>query len=158
MEKLKLYLDTSVISHLFAEDALDKMEETNQLWEEFVKGNYDIFISQVVIDEIERCLEPKRTQMLEKLELTEFTFLDESDEVLSLATEYIKNGVLKEKCIDDCMHIAYAVVYSCDAIVSWNFSHLVNFKTIRQVKVVNAIRHYEEMSIISPTMLLEEKS
>jgi hypothetical protein len=75
-----------------------------------------------------------------------------------LAQNISKNNVLNEKSIDDCMHIAYAVVYSCDAIVSWNFSHLVNFKTIRKVKVVNAIRHYKEISIISPTMLLEEKS
>jgi hypothetical protein len=34
LRKLKLYLDTSTISHLFADDTPDKMADTNNLWEE----------------------------------------------------------------------------------------------------------------------------
>jgi hypothetical protein len=43
-----------------------------------------------------------------------------------------------------------------DVIISWNFKHLVNYNTINKVKIVNAINKYEEISIISPTMLLED--
>ena len=155
MRKLKLYLDTSVISHLFADDTPEKMDDTNKLWGDFVNGKYKIYISQVVIDEIEKCLEPKQSRMIEKLQQTDFEVLDETDEVKNLALEYIKGGVLKEKNIADCRHIAHAVVYNCDAIVSWNFEHLVNFKTINKVKVVNAIFHYKEMHILPPTMFIE---
>jgi hypothetical protein len=42
----------------------------------------------VVIDEIERCREPKRSQMLKKLELTEFEFLDETDEVSHISHDF----------------------------------------------------------------------
>lgn len=35
MRKLKIYLDTSVISHLQQEDVPEKMQETRELWEEF---------------------------------------------------------------------------------------------------------------------------
>ena len=35
--------------------------------------------------------------MLEKLRLIKFQILPETDEVISLANEYIKGGVLKEK-------------------------------------------------------------
>ena len=69
---------------------------------------------------------------------------------------HLNHGVLKEKSFDDCMHIAFAVVYNCDVIISWNFKHLVNFRTINKVKIVNAINQYREVSIITPTMLLEE--
>ena len=93
--------------------------------------------------------------MLAKLRLIDFEFLSETDEVNNLAHEYIKGGVLKEKSIADCRHIAHAVVYGCDAIVSWNFEHLVNFKTINKVKVVNAINHYKEINILPPNMFLE---
>jgi len=93
--------------------------------------------------------------MLEKLRLIKFQVLPETDEVISLADEYIKGGVLKEKNIADCRHIAHAAVYHCDAIVSWNFEPLVNFKTINKVKVVNAMFHYKEISIMPPTMFLE---
>ena len=157
MRKLKLYLDTSIISHLFADDTPEKMDDTNRLWEDFTDGKYRIYISQIVINEIERCPEPKRSRMLEKLRQTEFEILDETDEVNNLAVEYIKGGVLKEKNIADCRHIAHAVVYNCDAIVSWNFEHLVNFKTINKVKVVNAIHHYKEINILPPNMFIERE-
>ena len=156
MRKLKLYLDTSTISHLFADDVPDKMADTNKLWDDFVSGKYELCISQVVVDEIEQCSEQKRNQLIAKMQLIEFEVLPETDTVKALAKEYIKGGVLKEKSIADCLHIVYAVVYSCDVIVSWNFKHLVNYKTINKVKIVNAMNRYGEIGIVSPTMLLEE--
>jgi len=156
MRKLKLYLDTSTISHLFADDTPDKMRDTHLLWEDIINGRHDIFISPVVIDEIENCEDPKRRQMFEQLEQIPFQILTRTDEVVRLADEYIAGGVLKEKSYADCLHIAFAVVYHCDIIVSWNFKHLVNYKTINKVKIVNAINHYKEISIMPPSMLLEE--
>ncbi|MCL2617973.1 MAG: type II toxin-antitoxin system VapC family toxin [Defluviitaleaceae bacterium] len=156
MRKLKLYLDTSTISHLFAEDTPEKMNDTHILWDGLINGKYEIFISPVVIDEIRKCPEPRQSKMFEKLEQLKFQVLREADEVFLLADEYIKGGVLREKSRDDCLHIAYAVVYSCDAIVSWNFKHLVNFKIINKIRVVNTIHMYKEIGIISPTMLIEE--
>ena len=156
MRKLKLYLDTSIISHLFANDAPEKMEDTNRFWEEVVKGKYEIYISPVVMDELENCHEPKRSLMFNELNRVQLHILDRTDEVSVLAREYIAGGVLSEKSFADCLHIAFAVVYDCDIIVSWNFKHLVNFQTINKVKVVNAINHYREIGIMPPAMLLEE--
>ena len=157
MKKLKLYLDTSVISHLFAEDTPDNMSDTNKLWDDFKLGKYDIFISSVTAEEMQKCSEPKRSQMVEKLGEIDFHVLKETDEINNLADEYVNHGVLSKKSIDDCLHIAYAVVTNCDIIISWNFKHLVNYRTINKVKVVNAVNHYKEISIMSPTMLLEEE-
>jgi len=156
MKKLKIYLDTSVISHLFAEDTPDKMIDTNRLWEDLKSGKYDIFISTVTILEIQRCSEPKLSKMIARLDEIDFHILEETDEINNLADEYVNNGVLTKKSMDDCMHIAFAVVSNSDVIVSWNFKHLVNYKTISKVKIVNAINRYKEISIITPTMLLEE--
>ncbi len=38
--KLKVYLDTSVISHLMQEDVPEKMADTRKLWEMFRQGVY----------------------------------------------------------------------------------------------------------------------
>ena len=154
MRKLKLYLDTSTISHLYADDAPEKMLETNQLWEDFIDGKYELFISPVVIDEIDRCSEPKRSRLYAKMEQIQFRILTRTNEISHLAKEYVANGVLTEKSIDDCLHIAFAVVNHCDFIVSWNFKHLANVKTIDKVKIVNAINRYREISIVPPPMLL----
>jgi predicted nucleic acid-binding protein len=149
-------LDTSTISHLFADDTPDKMEDTNRLWNDLITGKYDLFISPVVVNEIKKCPEPRQSMMFEKMGQIKFQILKETDEIFTLADEYIKGGVLREKSRDDCLHIAYAVINNCDAIVSWNFKHLVNFKTINKVRVVNTIHMYKEIGIVSPTMLIEE--
>jgi len=153
MRKFKLYLDTSVISHLFAEDTLEKMADTNNFWQELKQGKFDISISVTTLGEIDECDEPKRSKMLSKLNEVEHEVLTSTKEVEHLAREYVKNNILSEKHFDDCTHIAYAVINGCDIIVSWNFRHLVNHKTINGVKIVNAINNYKEISIMSPSML-----
>ena len=60
MRKLKVYLDTSVISYLQQEDAPERMKDTLALWKEFENQKYDIYLSQVTIDEVGKCSEPKR--------------------------------------------------------------------------------------------------
>jgi predicted nucleic acid-binding protein len=126
------------------------------LWQDLAKDEYDIFISPAVTEELDECGEPKRSQIYQKLREIKFQLLTKTSEVSHLANEYINHGALKKNSFDDCMHIAFAVVYNCDVIVSWNFKHLVNFRTINKVKIVNAINQYREISIITPTMLLKE--
>jgi len=75
--------------------------------------------------------------------------------VLSLAAQYSKAGIMPKRSNRDRQHIAYAVVYNCDIVVSWNFNHMVNHKTISGVKGVNALAGYREMIIYSPTILIE---
>ena len=81
--------------------------------------------------------------------------LEETDEVMELASEYINDGVFKPRHIADCLHVAYAVAHGCDVIVSWNFDHIVNDKTRSGVKIVNATNRYDEIGIVSPNELLK---
>ena len=59
--KLKVYLDTSVISHLVQEDVPEKMTDTRRLWEMFQKGIYDVCLSELTLKEVSDCPEPKRS-------------------------------------------------------------------------------------------------
>ncbi|OGO85052.1 MAG: hypothetical protein A2Y22_06200 [Clostridiales bacterium GWD2_32_59] len=52
------------------------------------------------------------------------------------------------------MHIAYAVVNNIDYIVSWNFKHFVNIKTINMVNSINMVLGYRQVQIVPPSMLL----
>jgi predicted nucleic acid-binding protein len=151
---LKVYLDTSVISHLDAPDALEKQEDTRRLWQDIQAGKYEVFISPVVIGEVMDCSEPKRSVLLEYLGAIQHTELKKTDEVLELANQYLDAKILKKKSFDDCQHIAYACVYNCDMLVSWNFKHMVNVKTISGVKAANALAGYREMPIYTPTILI----
>ena len=154
MKKLKIYLDTSVISHLDAPDAPKEQADTRKLWKAVQGGEYEVFLSPVVMVELEECAEPKHTVMLDRLSEIDYSELQASDEVLELAAQYLKAGILPPRSARDRQHIAYACVHSCDMVVSWNFKHMVNVKTISGVKGVNALAGYKEMPIYTPTMLI----
>ena len=66
-------------------------------------------------------------------------------------------GILTKKSYDDCQHIAAAVVGECDCIISWNFKHIVNIKTIRGVRAITNLTGYKGIDILSPTVLLESE-
>ncbi len=76
--------------------------------------------------------------------------LDNTYDSVELASKYIKEGIIPKKYIDDAFHIAIASVNNLDAIVSWNFKHIVKLKTRREVKAVNLLLGYKEIEIVSP--------
>lgn len=154
MKKLKIYLDTSVISHLDAPDVPEKMADTQRLWEDLMSGVYEIVLGDIVFDELNRCSEPKRSKLREYVKQLTFERIDNSSEMLRLSERFIDYGILREKSIDDCLHIATALMTGCDYIVSWNFKHIVNPKTIKGVKVVTTMEGYKDLIICSPSMLI----
>ncbi len=137
------------------EDVPEKMRETRELWQQFkVREDVEIIISDVVIKEILQCKEPKRSFMLKKLAQIDYTFVHTTDDEENLANIYLQNGILKEKSLDDLTHIATAALNGCRYIVSWNFKHFVNPKTIDTVNAANLLLGLPQMSIFSPTMML----
>lgn len=157
MQKLKIYLDTSVISHLLQEDAPEKMADTRKLWEMFKQGKYEVYLSAVTIREIQNCKEPKRSALFDYLGQIQYVMFDVSDEALDVAEQLIKLGILTQKSFDDCQHIGTAVVNGCDCIISWNFKHIVNIKTIRGVRAISNLKGYKPIEICNPSVLLESE-
>ena len=156
-KKLKLYLDTSVISYLLQEDVPEKMEITNRLWKLFEDRKYELYLSDVTMKEISKCPEPKRSQLIRHLNDVEYTLVEVSDDVLDIAEQLVSMKILPAKCYDDCQHIAAAVECGCDCIVSWNFKHIVNIRTIRGVRAITNLKGYKSIEILNPSMLLESE-
>lgn len=155
--KIKVYLDTSVISYLDQQDAPVEMAQTREVWEKIKSGKYDVYISDVVLRELNECKEDKRNILLNYLKEIKFQTVEITDKTMKLAEKFIDLGVLKKKSFDDCQHIAAAIVSDCDIIISWNFKHIVNVKTIRGVKVVTTMEGFKDLLIYQPTALLEEE-
>lgn len=157
MRKLKVYLDTSVISHLAQEDVPEKMADTLKLWELFRNNRYDVYLSTVTLEEISSCPEPKRGLLLEFLSQINYTVLDITEDAISVAKQIVDMGILTVKSFDDCRHIGAAVVEECNCIISWNFKHIVNIKTIQGVRAITNLTGYKNIDILSPTVLLESE-
>ena len=154
---MKVYLDTSVVSHLLQEDVPEKMADTRQLWEMFKDGKYDVYLSTVTLKEIQNCPEPKKTQMIDYLNQIQYITLDITEDVISVANKIIDMGILTQKSFDDCQHIGVAVINECDCIISWNFKHIVNVKTIRGVRAITNLEGYRMIEIWNPSVLLESE-
>jgi len=152
-KKTKIYLDTSVISCLQVPETPERMADTLHLWEELKANMYDVYISDITIDEINDCPEPKRSFMLDELKKISLTVIEAETKVDDLAQEFIRMGILKEKSIDDCRHIATALLAKCDIIVSWNFKHIVNDKTIEGVKIISRTKGFDGIKIYCPSIL-----
>ena len=122
MRKLKLYLDTSVINFLFADDAPEKQRVTQEFFEDSVsQGKFDIYVSDVVIGEIKNTKDiDKRNNLLEVIYKYNLNILSLSEEAIELADEYLKQSVIPEKKVEDARHIAIATVSGCDMLLSWN--------------------------------------
>ena len=157
MNRLKVYLDTSVISHLLQVDVPEKMADTRQLWEMFRAGKYDVYLSTITLEEVEACPEPKRNSLFEYLEQIDYELVIIDDTVASIAQQIIDIGILTKKSYDDCQHIGAAIANECDCIISWNFKHIVNIKTIRGIRAITNMEGHKPIEILSPSVLLESE-
>jgi len=157
MGKLKIYLDTSVISHLLQEDVPEKMADTRQLWEMFCSNRYDVYLSTVTLEELKGCSEPKQSLLFDYLGQIDYTLIQINDNIVEIAQQIIDMGILTKKSYDDCQHIAAAIISECDCIISWNFKHIVNIKTIRGVRAITNLKGHKPIEILNPSVLLESE-
>lgn len=151
-------MDTSVISDIDAPHA-PKLEQATKTLFRYVKeraDEYELVISPVVQNELADTPEPRYSLLAAFLQTVQCTALPENQEALELADLYIRQGVLSDKHYRDLWHVAYAVVFDCDCIVSWNFKHLVNRRTIGRVNAVNQIYHYRTVEIVAPPIITGE--
>lgn len=70
--------------------------------------------------------------------------------VLTLVAAYEAHRILPTKFAADMTHIALATIAEVDAIVSWNFRHIVRLEKIRLFNAVNVELGYRALSILSP--------
>ncbi|MDR0868154.1 MAG: PIN domain nuclease [Planctomycetota bacterium] len=155
MKKLKIYLDTSVVSMLDQPDAPERMADTRSFWERIKNGDYDIVISSVVTQEIGNCEPEKKRLLTDYLGEIKYEFIEVGGEMVKIAEQLVDLRILKQKSFDDCRHIAAAIVANCDAICSWNFKHIVNPKTMSGVKAVTALNGCRDLLIYTPASLVK---
>ena len=157
IRKLKIYLDTSIISYLKQDDNPERTGLTLKFWDESKsRDDVELYISDVALTEVDQCYEEKRIFMREKLKELNFIFLEKDVNAEKLAQRIIDLGILTNKSYDDCLHIAIAIIADCNYIASWNFKHLVNVKTINGVRAITNLSGFNPIDIVTPEMLFKE--
>ena len=163
MRKKTIYLDTSVINFLFADDAPEKRDLTKEFFDYYVRtGIYDVWISPVVIDEIQETKDDlKRTMLIEAIDKYELHVIDiegANDEIRALSRLYIQGGIIPKKKIEDALHVAIATVFEYDILLSWNFRHLANVNKEAQIQSVNLQAGYvKPLRLVTPMEVIYDE-
>lgn len=150
-KKIKVYLDTSVVSALFD----SRNPERRELTEMFFKNleNFEVFVSEVVFAEIDNIPdEDLRENMLKRIKNLKNLQMD--TKIRSLAKEYVKEGAIPQSYSEDALHIAISTLNEMDYLLSWNFRHIVKMKTRKIVNMVNFNLGYPDLNISTPAEIL----
>ena len=157
MKKLKIYIDTSAIGYLDEQESPKEMSEMRLLWKLIKQGLYEVVISPVVTDELmaNKNME-KLNKLLGFLKEIEYSVIEITDEIHDIAKSVIQNGILTEKSYNDCLHISCAISSNCDVLVSFNFKHMVNVRTIKGVRAISNLKGYANLDIVQAIALIQE--
>jgi hypothetical protein len=82
--------------------------------------------------------------------------LETTPEAAALAEAYLAARVVPASSRVDALHVALASVARADAVVSWNFKHLVQLRRIRGFYAVNVLRGYPLIEIRSPLEVIDD--
>jgi len=151
-----VYLDTSVWNFQYAEDALDKEAITRQFFEQARQGDFDLYSSDIVVQELQEAPKPRRIQLMAFYDQVGPTVLDVTAQAVALSEQYMRAGVIPEKHVADALHVAIASVQDIDIILSWNMKHMVKWKTRREVNGINLLAGYDEIEIVTPEELIND--
>jgi predicted nucleic acid-binding protein len=150
---VRFYIDTSVFGGYFDEHF---QEDTLKLFTQIGYGDIFVVISELTARELLEA-PPQVREIIKLVPEGKLDVVNIDDEIMQLAERYIKEGALTKKFISDAQHIAAATIARVDALISWNFRHMVNFFRVRQYNSVNLKYGYSNIDIRSPREVLYEK-
>ena len=152
MRRLKIYIETSTWNFVFAEDSPEKMAITKDFFEVVRRGVYEIYISDIVLLEIERAKDDIRRKLSGLINEYRPKEIQSSDEIEDLAQEYLAKKIVPSHKREDALHIAIATVEELDAVVTWNYRHMANLRKAELFYSVNVeMGYHKRLEIITPT-------
>jgi hypothetical protein len=157
-DKPKLYLESTIPSYLAAHPSRDLIVAAHQQithdWWHQARPDYDLFISQAVLDEIsagDPGAAARRLDFVKGLPL-----LALSAQVGDLAKEYQARLGLPLTAQIDIIHMACAVVHRLDYLLTWNCTHIANGHVILRLQAANRALGHPTPVIITPEGLLPQ--
>ena len=154
--KRKVYIETSVISYLTARRSRDlviagNQETTKEWWDR--KNEFDIFISQFVLDEAAAEDSDAARARLDALKgIRELAVVEQ---VIEIGQELVIQAALPAKARLDALHIAVAALHRMNFLLTWNCTHIAN--PMQRPIIESVIRGlgYTPPVICTPQELLE---
>jgi len=154
--KPTLYLKTTIPSYLTARPSREplmsgQITATKQWWR-LRRRDFELFISQLVLDEAERGdakASARRMRILAGLPRWQVTL-----EVDRLAEAILQRHLLPPRATVDAFHIATATVHGAHFLLTWNCAHINNREMLPQVERLCRERGHEFPVVCTPLELM----
>jgi hypothetical protein len=154
-----VYVESSVISYLTARLSRDVVTSARQNitseWWESCRNLYDLYISELVIEEISS---GDTSAANARLALTEnIAVLVATDNARELAKTLLTKKAIPATSVEDAMHISIAAVQGVDFLITWNFKHINNANTRQRIESVIQAAGYTCPVLCSPEELISDE-
>jgi hypothetical protein len=155
---MRIYIESTIPSYVVARPARDLLQAARQQltrdWWDLQREKHEIFMSQVVLDEIaagERAMAERRLELMAGLAL-----LISTPDVEALAADVLKSGLLPANADGDAAHIALATVHEMDILLTWNCRHIANAAIVGRLRRLVEKQGYTLPEIYTPEEFLGE--
>jgi len=156
--KSRLYLETTIPSYLTSWPSRDLIvaghQQVTKEWWEKRRSSFQIFISQLVLDEAAAGDPVAARERLKALQ--DLPLLDITAEVTELASRILASGKIPRKAATDAAHIAIAAVHGMDFLVTWNCVHIANAANTKALALICQAHGYDCPVICTPEELMGE--
>jgi len=149
-----VYIETTIISYLRQRPSPQVVTAARQVlthrWWNEQRANYELVVSQYVIDEVsggDPTLAADRLAALAGIPL-----LPHDPEIPRIATEIMSRGVLPPKAQVDALHIAIVAHHRIQYLLTWNCKHIANAKILPSIRKV-----LEDLGIPIPVICTPEE-
>lgn len=134
-----VYLETTIPSYLASRPSRDLVVAAHQQityeWWSQAKADFDLFVSEAVLEEI-RTGDPEVAAR--RLEIVQgLPVLSMRGEIRDLVRIYRGQLGLPPQAGADALHIAFAVAYKLDYLMTWNCKHIANGQVIHRLLELN---------------------
>ncbi len=152
-----VYVETTIPSYLTSRASRDLIIAAHQRlthdWWRFASQRYELYMSQIVVDEISRGAPEMATSRIESMR--NIQVLPFTGNAVSLAADYARLIQLPARAINDAFHLAYATLFEMDYLVTWNMQHMANSLTMRRLTAYNIEHRLHVPLLVTPEYLLD---
>ena len=134
--KPTVYIETTIPSyyHDRREEIAKEIARTRQWWDK-ERGEYECFVSPVVLEELQEGSYPHREECISLV--GDFPSLALVGEIRIIAAAYQARRLMPKEPVRDALHLAIASYYRMDYLLTWNCRHLANATKVRHLESLN---------------------
>jgi hypothetical protein len=150
MKRTIIYIENSVFGFYYDDkpENISKARATRILFDQIKAGMFDAVTSPLTVKELSAAPEPARNKLIILIRDFDISVVNvDENELETLVSEYMAEGIVPDEYINDARHVAYATILRVEMLVSLNLHHIANEWSARRFNAVNQKKGYSPLIV-----------